>query len=381
MKKILTALTISILMLFALVISSSAVVVIPGDLDMNGKVSMSDVRHILRSAARLETITDTKSLVAADVNSDGKITVSDARTALRIAARLEQGSAYESHDVEIEPGTPSDCEHDGTTDKAVCKDCGKVLVDHKKIPASHQVVVELGLSGTCGSDGVSDYEYCSVCGKVIKPRTVLPKVDHQLGSDGVHCKWCNKILYVYDDFKTYCSGKYKMSGTMTIDGESFRSITYQSGTNSRTRTITADSDVTILCRNLDTDPKVYLAEESHKIYAELDYESAYYLDLESLFYYTDGVIDPYSANMDIEVGSEGYHGKNCIVYYVHVNNSQYGSKFAFYNGKLVGIRNYEYSHCLSDYVLDEFSGNVPNDVWYLTGYKCLDLETFLDRVD
>ena len=51
------------------------------------------------------------------------------------------------------------------------------------------------------------------------------------------------------------------------------------------------------------------------------------------------------------------------------------------DGKLVGIRNYEYSHCLSDYVLDEFSGNVPNDVWYLTGYKCLDLETFLDRVD
>lgn len=105
MKKIFASSFICALMLFAFAFISSAVTVAPGDFDLNGSVTASDARAILRIAAKLDKETNALKCVAADINSDGKINASDARKTLRLAAKLDNAD-YEVHDVELEKGTP-----------------------------------------------------------------------------------------------------------------------------------------------------------------------------------------------------------------------------------------------------------------------------------
>lgn len=374
MKKLFASSFICVLMLFAFAFVSSAVNVVPGDFDLNGQVTASDARSILRIAAKLDNETDGLKLVAADINSDGKINASDARNALRLAAKIDN-IEYEVHDVEIEKGTPADCTHDGLTDKAVCKTCGKVLFDHQTIKGGHKIKYNKAVESTCQSPGFSESEICEVCGYVQKESKQTPRADHTAGTDGVHCKWCNKVVKVFDDFKTVMSGRYKASGTsITSDGNS-KMTAYYNGANSRTRIIFGSNDFTYLCRNLDTDPRVYIAVEPQKTYAELDYDTASYLGMESLFYMGTVSVDPYSVPID--VSNENYHGRQCVVY--SISADEYISKYYFYNGKLVGLVNYEYGSQISDFMIDELTGSFSDDIWYLKGYKCIDLETFFSK--
>ena len=55
---------------------------------MDGKINSADARLALRAAAKVETLTETQTLLA-DVSDDGKVKAADARTILRIAAKLE----------------------------------------------------------------------------------------------------------------------------------------------------------------------------------------------------------------------------------------------------------------------------------------------------
>lgn len=375
MKKIFASSFICALMLFAFAFISSAVTVVPGDFDLNGSVTASDARAILRIAAKLDKETNALKCVAADINSDGKINASDARKTLRLAAKLDNAD-YEVHDVELEKGTPADCTHDGLTDKAVCKTCGKVLFDHQTIKASHKPTVTIiGAENTCYSVGYTDQIECSVCGLIIQKSEAIPQRDHALSDDGVHCRWCSKVIRVFDDFKTVMTGRYKASGT-SIDADGTSKVTvYYNLANSRTRIIFGNNDFTYLCRNLDTDPRVYVASEPKKIYAELDYDTACYLGMESLFYLGTVSLDPYEQ--DISVLNENYHGKQCTAY--RLSDGQYSTLYYFYNEKLVGIVNYEYGNQLSDFMIDEFTGSFSDDIWYLKGYKCLDIETFFSK--
>ena len=59
-----------------------------GDVNMDGKINSADARLALRAAAKVETLTETQTLLA-DVSDDGKVKAADARTILRIAAKLE----------------------------------------------------------------------------------------------------------------------------------------------------------------------------------------------------------------------------------------------------------------------------------------------------
>ncbi len=374
MKKIFASSFICALMLFAFAFISSAVTVVPGDFDLNGKVTASDARAILRIAAKLDNEKDGMKLVAADINSDGIINASDARNALRLAAKIDN-TEYEVHDVEIEKGTPADCTHDGLTDKAVCKTSGKVLFDHQTIKGGHKIKYKKAVESTCQSPGYTESEICEVCGYVQKESKQTPRADHTTGTDGVHCKWCNKVVKVFDDFKTVMSGRYKASGTMTDENGTSKITAYYNTANSRTRVILDGNDITYLCRNLDTDPRVYVASEPKKIYAELDYDTAYYLGIESLFYLSTVSLDPYSQY--ISVSKENYHGKQCIVY--RLSENQYSTLYYFYNGKLVGLVNYEYGSQISDFMIDELTGSFSDDIWYLKGYKCIDLETFFSK--
>lgn len=69
---------------------------IPGDVDLNGKVTPADARIAMRVAARLEAPLSGVAFTAADVTNDGKVSTDDARIILRIAARL---SAFTSEDI------------------------------------------------------------------------------------------------------------------------------------------------------------------------------------------------------------------------------------------------------------------------------------------
>lgn len=66
---------------------SNELVIGPGDVDGDGKITAADARQILRRAARLITFT-TEQDALADVDKDGKITAADARLVLRVSAGL-----------------------------------------------------------------------------------------------------------------------------------------------------------------------------------------------------------------------------------------------------------------------------------------------------
>ena len=62
----------------------------PGDVDMDKKVTASDARLALRRAVDLEDYAEgSPEFLACDVDKDGKVTASDARIILRVAVGLE----------------------------------------------------------------------------------------------------------------------------------------------------------------------------------------------------------------------------------------------------------------------------------------------------
>ena len=60
----------------------------PGDVDGDGKITAADARLILRRAAKLISFTMEQD-ARADVDKDGKVTAADARKVLRVSAGLE----------------------------------------------------------------------------------------------------------------------------------------------------------------------------------------------------------------------------------------------------------------------------------------------------
>ena len=71
---------------------------IPGDMNLDGVITVSDALDVLRIAAKLAPVTD-DALATSDFDNDGAITVSDALTVLRIAARLVPVPTGVSNDV------------------------------------------------------------------------------------------------------------------------------------------------------------------------------------------------------------------------------------------------------------------------------------------
>lgn len=67
---------------------STDIVIGPGDVDGDGKITAADARLILRRAAKLVKFTVEQDALA-DVDKDGKITAVDARIVLRVSAGLE----------------------------------------------------------------------------------------------------------------------------------------------------------------------------------------------------------------------------------------------------------------------------------------------------
>ncbi len=68
--------------------NAGTITILLGDVDMNGKVTASDARQILRFAAGLDEINDDLLNFACDFNNNGKPDPADARAALRTAADI-----------------------------------------------------------------------------------------------------------------------------------------------------------------------------------------------------------------------------------------------------------------------------------------------------
>ena len=66
--------------------------ILMGDVNSDGKVTGSDARLTLRSAAGIETL-EGDALLAADIDGNGKVTANDARMILRISAKIENPDA------------------------------------------------------------------------------------------------------------------------------------------------------------------------------------------------------------------------------------------------------------------------------------------------
>ena len=64
-----------------------------GDIDGDGKISVSDARSVLRAAVALDTLTGAKA-AAGDVDFSGSITVGDARLVLRAAVSLDRSDSW-----------------------------------------------------------------------------------------------------------------------------------------------------------------------------------------------------------------------------------------------------------------------------------------------
>ena len=102
-----------------------------GDVNNDGKITASDARLLLRTAARLDAETE-DILTYGDIDSNGKITASDARTVLRIAAKLENVNCIvNGHDYETiseeRVTTDSFC---GIKIVKKCKNCDNIITDY-----------------------------------------------------------------------------------------------------------------------------------------------------------------------------------------------------------------------------------------------------------
>ncbi len=70
------------------IVIDTLTVVVKGDLDGDGEISVKDARKALRAAVGLENITDYQTL-AGDIDNNNIISISDARTILRVAVGLQ----------------------------------------------------------------------------------------------------------------------------------------------------------------------------------------------------------------------------------------------------------------------------------------------------
>lgn len=147
MKKIFTALFSLIL---ALTLAFGAFSALMGDVDLNGKITASDARAVLRYSAKLSTLTRDQ-LAVSDINSDSRVTAADARIILRISAKLENINDYIK-----EPETKDETEI--TTSKSTVSD--KKLTSNEIYTLAKEytlTIKSIGADGKTAATGTGFY--------------------------------------------------------------------------------------------------------------------------------------------------------------------------------------------------------------------------------
>ncbi len=148
---------ISILLVSVLAVCAYAVTYKLGDVNKDGKITASDARIVLRTAAKLDDFENDSQELIADVNGDGKVNVTDARLVLRISAKLDE----EAGDIEIDDVTDTDdttdlandnTSSDSTTSSAETTTVS-ALAEGEIAYSSFPEEMKLFLSGTFGFSG------------------------------------------------------------------------------------------------------------------------------------------------------------------------------------------------------------------------------------
>ena len=103
-----------------IVMSVSANAFLTGDVNTDNIISADDARLILRTAVKLETLTEQQFRIA-DVNDDGQITANDARLVLRMSVDLEEKTHYYEKEILV----PATCTTTGRM-KLTCTECDDV---------------------------------------------------------------------------------------------------------------------------------------------------------------------------------------------------------------------------------------------------------------
>lgn len=150
-----------------------------GDADLNGKVTATDARTILRAAVGLEEL-DFSAYPYANGDCDDKISANDARYALRASVGLEE-LVYCSYKISL--GEGASCENGGTyifTCELTHTEFSMSLPKGKHIKEN---------------TGCFDTGKCTVCNE-----TVFPESPHSYNEKGI-CSFCGAIEAVIDEAK------------------------------------------------------------------------------------------------------------------------------------------------------------------------------------
>ncbi len=116
MKKILKTIIAMVLVLSVLAPFSTCICAsVKGDMNSSGKITLSDVRKIMRIASGMEIPTE-EEIIKADMNSDGSVTMADVKTALAKAVDIDPSWTLGK----ITQITPSE-KHNSSTRVQFCK--------------------------------------------------------------------------------------------------------------------------------------------------------------------------------------------------------------------------------------------------------------------
>ena len=165
-----------------------------GDVDGNGQVDAQDARSIMRTAVRLENVSD-QYLPYADLDEDGKISPSDARLALRTSVRLED---LRRHCYKTEKCVHASCDTDG---QAICA-CDYCGVSHTIVlPATgHRYRLLSSCAPGCVTAGKEIYA-CEICSKQMERK--LPATGHRWAeatlSSPKRCIACGAMVTGWSD--------------------------------------------------------------------------------------------------------------------------------------------------------------------------------------
>lgn len=162
--------------------------VIYGDCDSNGKVTVKDVLAIIR---RIAGYTNDIDVLCADVNLDDKIDIVDAQTILRHLAGWE--NARLGHRDKTEIITPATCQSVGEA-RLTCTECGdSVVVSIGK--GSHEY--ERGICKFCSERG-SEYPFFAYCDHL---KRYYPYDENLRG-------YAAYVTYKFDGYKLFISNIY-----------------------------------------------------------------------------------------------------------------------------------------------------------------------------
>ena len=164
---------------------------LPGDVNDDGKVNMTDVVLLRRDITGGYNVTVNKA--AEDVNADGKINMTDVVLLRRhitggYGVILFPSELKHTHTMEEIKNVDATCTEDGNIEYWHCTECDKYFTDINGVRTvtleetvihakGHIETIDPAVAPTYESTGLTEGSHCSVCNTVIKEQQIIPKIE------------------------------------------------------------------------------------------------------------------------------------------------------------------------------------------------------------